>query len=495
MLRPTIKEPSVNESERILAKIASRTFFSLWCYPSLFRSVGKGKELADLTIYFNKTIILFSDKGEVKYQSHNETGLAWSRWYRGAVKESAKQLHAAEKFIRTNPDKIFLNSKLEDRFPFDLSDPELSIHLVAVTRGIGAAAKKHFDSRQPGSSGTLGYFYTLSEAELLNAPFFVGDTDKGKTFVHILDDTGISLLLSELCTPSDFIHYLKSKENAVRHQKLFSSAGEEETLAHYLQGDSGFGFGAFNNPTTNNDNYFAIPEWEWRDYKQTPAYALRYAQKKHAAVWNTIISRFTDSIIDASVGEGHHLPLLTHANAAQVLASENMYSSALLAEALMEKYGSVPETARSSRIQASSSVPGRLYVFLFFPWDKRYISYDEYRSERLSCMKLYAIVAQYKYPRWREILVFGSSTKGSTPGSETIFAMDASIPLTSEERVEAQRIMKQERILDSMMAAETYAALPKSAVGRNAPCPCQSGRKYKKCCMNHEYSQARHSSK
>lgn len=95
MLKPIQKEPSVNESERILSSIATNTFFSLWCYPSLFRSVGKGKELTDLTVYFDNTLILFSDKGHVKFQTHSEIDLAWSRWYRGAVKESAKQLHGA----------------------------------------------------------------------------------------------------------------------------------------------------------------------------------------------------------------------------------------------------------------------------------------------------------------------------------------------------------------------------------------------------------------
>lgn len=86
MLKPINKEASANESEKILATIASNTFFSLWCYPSLYRSLGKGKELTDLTVYFNNTVILFSDKGHVKFQEQNDPKLAWSRWYRAAVK-------------------------------------------------------------------------------------------------------------------------------------------------------------------------------------------------------------------------------------------------------------------------------------------------------------------------------------------------------------------------------------------------------------------------
>ena len=77
MLKPIVKEPSVNESERILARMAENTFLSLWSYPSLFRDVGGGKELIDLTIYFDNNLILFSDKGHVKYKESNPTDLAW----------------------------------------------------------------------------------------------------------------------------------------------------------------------------------------------------------------------------------------------------------------------------------------------------------------------------------------------------------------------------------------------------------------------------------
>lgn len=484
MLKPIKKEPSVNESERILTKIATNTFFSLWCYPSLFRSVGKGKELTDLTIYFNNTLILFSDKGHVKFQEHNKIDLAWSRWYRSAVKESAKQLHGAESFVRNHPDKIFLNSKLQDPFPFDLSRPSIKIHLVAVTRGIGDHAKRYFDSVKPGSSGTLGYFYQVPEKALLEKPFFVGDVVQEKTFVHVLDESGIKLLLEELCTPADFIRYLEVKENAIRKQKLLSSAGEEETLAFYLQEDGGYGFGNIANPPENRGNFFAIPEWEWKHYRYSVDYALRYNHKQKAKHWNEITARFSNCIVDASVGEANDLPFLTHSNAVEVLASENLYSSSLLASTLFDKFGSVPKGARSSRAVPSLSNPGRIYVFVFFPWDDDYESYDEYRRERTACMRLYAHVARYKFQKAIEILILGADTKGREGGSETIFAIDASIPLTNDERASAQKIMKTYQILDNISERRIKTSEIPNNVGRNDPCPCGSTKKYKKCCFN-----------
>ncbi|WP_095155733.1 SEC-C domain-containing protein [Pseudomonas sp. Irchel 3E13] len=475
MLKPIVKEPSVNESERILAKVANNNFFSLWSYPSLFRSVGKGKELADLTIYFDNTLILFSDKGQVKFQSQNETLLAWSRWYRTAVKESAKQLHGAEKFVRNLPDQIFLNSKLVDQFPFDISNKDLKIHLVAVTRGITKEAKRYFDSVKPGSSGSLGFCYAMTEKEILQHPFFVGDVDPSQTFVHILDESSIELLLEELCTPSDFIHYLEAKEQAVRRGGLVVSYGEEETLAHYLLHEDKHGFGAIEGGSYEK---FIIPEWQWREFKGSIPYGLRYELRKYAKIWNSLVARFSDCVVNATVGEGGHLPLLTHANAIQVLASENVVSSAVLAKALFQKYGTVPEMARSARIVSSTMQPGRIYVFIFFPWDTDYKDYEKYREARLECMGLYALVARYKYQKAKEILVFGSATKGGTPGSETIFVVDNSVPLAGEERLLAQRVMKNENILNSV--TEKRTSLP-GGVGRNELCPCGSGKKFKKC--------------
>ena len=483
MLKPIQKEPSVNESERILAAVVSNTFFSLWCYPSLFRSVGKGKEFADLTIYFNNTLVIFSDKGHVSFQEHNDVQLAWNRWYRAAVRESAKQLHGAESFVRNHPKKLFLNSKLEDPFPFDLTKPGLKIHLIAVAGGIGQHAQRFFDSVGPGSSGTLVYHYEVPEKSLLEKPFIVGDVDPGKTFVHILDESGLKLLFEELCTPEDFIHYLETKERAIRSGIFLSSAGEEETLATYLQENGGYGFGDLRVPAGYEGQCFRIPEWEWKHYRQTVAYALRHGQKKNAKLWNEIIARFADAITDACVGEASDLPFINHSNAIQILASENLYSSSFLASALFEKFDLVPKGIRSARTAPSTTKPGRLYVFVFFPWDDSYASYQEYREARTDCMQLYAHVAMYKFQKATEILIFGADTKGGQAESETIFAVDATVPLTSEERERAQQAMKTLKILDHVSERVIQTSFTDVDVGRNDPCPCGSKRKYKKCCM------------
>ena len=312
-----------------------------------------------------------------------------------------------------------------------------------------------------------------------------GGSTPGRTFIHYLEESGLELLLEELCTPSDFIDYLESKEEAVAKRGLKVSLGEEETLAYYLLGDGKFGFGQILRPDIANGHPFAIPEGHWLDFRGSVLYALRYSRKKNARRWGELVARFSDSVIEANVGEGAHLPLLNHAQCIEVLASENVYSSGMLAELLFEKFSEVPEFGRSARLAPSLMKPERLYLFVFFPWDEDYKSYEEYRDERLICMTLYALVARYKFPRFEELLVLGAATRG-TPASETIFVVDNTVPLTAEERVSAQKIMKEEDILNDT-SERRVASNNSTGVGRNDSCPCGSMKKFKKCCYRTGY--------
>ena len=55
-------------------------------------------------------IIVFSDK-KVKFPDAGDLQIDWKRWYVRAIKHSVKQLIRAEKWIRNNPNKIFLDVK------------------------------------------------------------------------------------------------------------------------------------------------------------------------------------------------------------------------------------------------------------------------------------------------------------------------------------------------------------------------------------------------
>ena len=103
-------------AERALTALARHTFLSLWSYPNVVRDEHVasghviGKEIVDLLVVFENNIVLFSDK-DCAFPSSGNLDTDWSRWYRKAIAKSAKQLWGADRHIRQNPGRVFIDAK------------------------------------------------------------------------------------------------------------------------------------------------------------------------------------------------------------------------------------------------------------------------------------------------------------------------------------------------------------------------------------------------
>ena len=87
-----------------------------------------------------------------------------------------------------------------------------------------------------------------------------------------------------------------------------------------------------------------------------------------------------------------------------------------------------------------------------------------------------------------------SSGSAGTPEPRQLLAALKTAPASLNEQLELRHLMMQSLYTrhhlakavaerDSLAAALTAAAKPAAKrVGRNDPCPCGSGKKYKKCC-------------
>lgn len=452
MLTPIVKQEGTTRTEKHLARIAEDAFFGLWSYPSVYRDEGIakngiGQEVADLLVLFGTDLIIFSDK-DISFPKHIDIKVAWGRWYRAAIKDSAKQLFGAESFIRNHPGRLFLDKTCKISFPLPVNPDDLKIHLVAIARNSSFKSRKYFDEIMPGSSGSLMHAYFMNEKQALDNPFNVPDLNPNKTFIHVFDDFSLDLVLLHLETITDFINYLNEKESAVRGKRLSQLAGEEDFLAYYLNEITEKGFGKISSPPRMPKDFsFSIPELWWKSFFHSKMYREYEEFRKQARPWGKIVRDFSNAISTAQVGEGEDLHFLDHEIAVRVLASENLFSRARLSKALFEKYGEVPPGARSSRIVSSLSKPERLYVFLFFPWSKNYENYVEYRKERTACMNLYAHVARYKYPQAEEIIVFGTDTRGVEKSSETVIAFSAKEPMSDAEKDDAKKMIEEHGIL------------------------------------------------
>jgi hypothetical protein len=121
---PVIKSEATNSAESFLLELCENTFLSLWSYPRVFRDQGKkgmgdGKELCDLLVISGEDIIIFSDK-YCEFQSDKDESIAWNRWFKNAVANSAKQVWGAERWLRAFPNRVFLNSKCTKPLPLDI---------------------------------------------------------------------------------------------------------------------------------------------------------------------------------------------------------------------------------------------------------------------------------------------------------------------------------------------------------------------------------------
>jgi len=64
--------------------------------------------------------------------------------------------------------------------------------------------------------------------ELSSTPFAVGDLDPSRTFVHVLTESILDILLQTLDTISDFVWYLEKKESLFRSKMAIFAPGEED---------------------------------------------------------------------------------------------------------------------------------------------------------------------------------------------------------------------------------------------------------------------------
>lgn len=492
-----VKASGSTTTERALSKICEETFLSLWSYPNLYTPEGRkhgrgvGKELCDLLAVFGNHVILFSDK-EVSFNSEKEVGVAWARWRRKAIADSAKQLYGAEKWIRERPEEVYVDKFCNTRLPVQLPrGGDLKIHLVAVTKGSYFAAKEHFGGM---STGSLMLIPSLTEEEANKFPFTANDIAPGKTFVHVFDEMTLNIVLGELDTASDLIKYLSDKESAIRSGRIAAVPGEEDLIAFYMR-QRGLmeenPFGIPHRAKLAGYQSISLIEGFWQDYLSSPERDAIKQANRISYFWDKLIEQFSEHILAGSVAVGKDAPFSSHELAIRYMAAEGRLARCALSHAFLDKMRSVPSNMRSARVCFSPFNKDRCFVLVLFPKDDDE-SYESYREDRISILHSYGYVCKLNNPQARIISVIGTEPQGASGRSEDILCLEIE-HLSEEEAVLARQIQREGNILNDVTMIENRHSLapifssgPSRAarkVGRNEPCPCGSGKKYKKCCI------------
>jgi hypothetical protein len=488
-------------SERYLARLCERTFLSLWSYPNLYTSEGRrnglgaGKELCDLLVVFGNHIIVLSDK-DVVFNSTIDIKVAWNRWRKRAIVESAKQLLGAEKWIRERPTEIYLDKLCTQRLPLEISQTEpLRIHLIAVTKNSAGPAKRYFGGN---SSGSLMLIPCLSDQEITERPFTQNDYDSNRTFVHVLDELTLDILFEELDTTYDFVRYLSAKEKAIRSNQLHITPGEEDILAYYMLNGGLINDEPFVIADPNLAKEFSgisLLEGFWQDYSSSRERAQMKTANKPSYFWDALIENFAQHIRAGTVGVARDKGTATHEQAIRWLAAEGRLSRRSLSEQFLEKMHSTPSNRRSSRVCFSPFDPKACFVLVLYPRDHGE-NYDSYRDERIETLHAYGLACKYKFPNAERITLIGTEPQQSEGRSEDVLAIEID-ELTEEERELARDIIEKDKILSDVRSVRLntqiapyptelrakHSRRTQPKIGRNEPCVCGSGKKYKHCCL------------
>lgn len=442
----------VNASERLLMRLCRRSFLSLWSFANLHTDQdmrngrGSAKEFADVLVVFGDDVIVFSDK-HVEFQRDKPLDIAWRRWYKRAVDESAKQLHGAMSWAKRFPDRVYLDSACERHLPVPIPRPEVArYHLVAVTRGSFDACSEYF----PGSLGTLQIRTEVAGAAHGDNPFTIGMVTPGRAFIHVLDEFSLEFVLTEMDTASDFVSYLRDRQAFLcKPGRAVWATGEEQLLSAYLTHGDELGRNFLPRRARHVDHDVVMfDEHYFAGLQADPQYVAKKKMDEPSYAWDHLIENFIRLGDPAVVAPNFEQDNSETEKALRLIASESRFRRRILVDSLRGLLQSARSNDRRvARVFTSQQDPHLVYVFLTVP---RGVDepYEEYRRHRVAVLHAYCKCAKLRLPEGSTFIgiALDHPNKSYRGTSEDLFVYLCE-QLTDDEREEAERYRRELGIL------------------------------------------------
>jgi len=420
----------LNASEAVLAALSDRAFLSLWSYPNVYKEPGK--ELTDLLVVFGDDVILFSDKA-CAYPENVAEDLAWRRWYRRAIAKSAHQIHQAERWLRANPERLFLDARCTDRVPIALPPPDrLRLHRVCVATG--AAAHRQAAVGQPSLAIDFG-------VEGDAAPMRIGRVAEAPGgLLHIFDESSLTTLFEELDTAPDFIGYLRAKEALAEAGAWRGAESELDVLAIYLWNNRSFPAQA---------GAFVFQPNMWAQVVAEPAFRNGKQANGVSAFWDRLIELVNGFYVAQTLEYGNDVDIGPYEFMMRCMAAEPRFQRRVLSDLILER----AERAREGWVGSClpSSDPAVMYVTLIGPGPEPGGDRDAYRRRRT--VELYARCQSAKVvnPHVQLFIGLGLDARGVLPSSQDFLYFDTS-DWTEVEMAEARAVQARTGYFDAARA-------------------------------------------
>ena len=261
-------------------------------------------------------------------------------------------------------------------------------------------------------------------------PFFVGRIHSERSFVHVLDDNSVRLLLGHLDTVADFVTYLKKREMFVCSGQLEMAASEEALLGCYMATLNDVGEHDFRTAPENGDGPVTLEDHVWRSLVDSPEYGRKRRADSVSYLWDHIVEQFTKHYLAGTsqylTDEGwnpYDFEMIL-----RFFARENRFRRRLLAETLMDMLGSTDPSLRRLRVVPAVETGDPYWVLLLVPAAHRIGSGEpdeRYREVRRHYLEWCLRVVKMLRPEATDIVGFATESGRIDAGSEDAAYLDA----------------------------------------------------------------------
>ena len=484
-----IKSEGVTPTERLLSDLCERSFLKLWSYSNPIKD--DRDELCDLLAVFENQVFIFFDRESRQFAKANKDPMVnWKRWKKKVIDAQIRTAHGAERYLRSGR-SIFLDTALEVPFPIDIDFKDMIIHKIIVAHGAKEACESFSDDNVYGSLA-ISYGHTDTQ---FSFPFKI-DINKKKP-VHVFDSFNLPIIFSELDTFYDFSSYLNAKVDAINSLDALVYCGEEDLLAHYCLNFDESKNKHFIGTTRKDINFVMIGEGEWKDFIKTEIYNNKKSADKISYLWDELIQTTSQNTLDGTL-LGDSTPLRGQ-SAIHEMAKEPRFSRRALSEHIVQAIRNFPESSQAIMRNLSfmpSFYKGTGYVFLQLKVEGVTVYDNDYRQNRQAMLEIACGAAKNKFEHLKKVIGIAlDAPKYSKTNAEDFILMDC-VNWSSDLRkyyekanegldfFKSDSLTIQEKTVKNFPDIIKHRKTPRTKIGRNKPCPCGSGKKYKKCCID-----------
>jgi len=300
-------------SEEYVKQLCDHSFLSLWSYAN--PKGKKDKELCDILIVCDPSIIIISVK-EIQFKDTDNFEIGYKRWRKKAIEDSVAQIYGAERWISDASNVITSIGEQAIVFPHK---GKRRIFRIAVAFGSQGKAAIQFG-------------------------------DFGTGFVHTFDEHSLKIVMSELDTITDFVEYLKNKEEFVTSGKqLLFEGGEEDLLAYYLSNNRKFPSGI---------DLLVLTTGIWQKFRDSKEYQTKKELEKQSYIWDALIEQLSIYYRENELITTHTLDEFE--KCIRIMAKEDRFSRRAISE-IFANFLTKSKDGEFARL--FSSLCGVTYVF------------------------------------------------------------------------------------------------------------------------------------